>query len=136
LSLSVSLDPQNPAAMPLIATPWADKCEKLAREAEEAGELNEAETLRRGKYYLIVADTRRNESDNYFTDRNSARIISFGADCEDDGSYRHPDTRRRVSAADLRKANLNAPGNPNAYDTGDDIVVFIFGGGTTRRPPS
>jgi prepilin-type N-terminal cleavage/methylation domain-containing protein len=132
--IAVSLDPQNPAAMPLIATPWADKCENLARQAEEAGEKTEAERLRRGKYYLIVTDTVRDTEGNYAADKSTARIVSFGADCDDDGAYRHPDTGRRVTAADLRKANVNAPGTPNTYDTGDDIVVFIFGGGTTRRP--
>jgi prepilin-type N-terminal cleavage/methylation domain-containing protein len=137
--LVTKLDDNSVYAMPLIATPWADKCEKLAQQAEDAGEDAEAEELRRGKYYLIVTDIERDKDDNYYAVKDSARVISFGADCEDDGSYRKSvDTLEEgplVTAEDLRKANVNAPGDSNVYFTGDDIVVFIFGGGTIRRPP-
>jgi prepilin-type N-terminal cleavage/methylation domain-containing protein len=129
-----TFDGSETMAMPLIATPWADKCEKLAIQAEDAGEHSEAERLRRGKYYLIANDTKINNDGNDFADKNTARIVSFGADCEDSGSYQYAGSSRRATARDLRKANVNAPGNPNAYYTNDDIVVFIFGGGTTRRP--
>jgi prepilin-type N-terminal cleavage/methylation domain-containing protein len=119
------LGASEPTAMPLIATPWADKCEKLALQAEEAGEESEAEQFRRGKYYLIVTDTVVNADRTYSADKESARVISFGADCEDSGSFRSAGAFGRAEAKDLRRTD---------YDTGDDIVVFIFGGGTTRRP--
>lgn len=132
--ITVRLDSMESTTTPLIATPWADKCEQLAREAEEAGETTEADRLRRGKYYLIVTDTITDEDGNYATDRNTARIVSFGADCEDSGSYRRLDGMGKVTATDLRKLNVEADESPDGYFTADDIVVFIFGGGTPRRP--
>ncbi len=130
----VQLDPADTVSMPLIATPWANTCENMAREAEEAGETAQAERLRRGKYYLIVTDTVMDDDGNLHADKNTARIISFGPDCEDSGSYQYPDRSTRVTAAQLRKVNVVDPGNDNAYYSGDDIVMFIFGGGTTRQP--
>jgi len=38
-------------ALPIITTPWADVCEELAQQAEDSGNAEEAERIRRGKYY-------------------------------------------------------------------------------------
>ena len=115
---------------PLIATPWSDKCEKLAQQAEEAGDDIDAEKIRRGKYYLVVGGQ----------DKNEARIICFGVDCADSGSfckdYMADAPSDHVTADDLRKPNIydsDNPDNPDYYYTGDDIVIFIFGGGVTRH---
>jgi type II secretory pathway pseudopilin PulG len=133
------LGPAGEYYFPFVATPWAEKCEKLALEAEESGDDQEAETLRRGKYYLIVVD--RDEDNNFNPIKNTARVVCFGADCEDDGSYyKDYDTNNptiRATANDLRKPNIydsNNPDNLDYYNTKDDIVVFIFGGGVMRKP--
>ena len=146
--IRVKLDPDDAYAhyLPLIATSWADKCEKLAKQAEEAGDDEEAEKFRRGKYYLIVRD-KRNEKNNYGKAPgfdNTARIVCFGADCEDSGSYYidfiQDDPARRTTANDLRKPPIfdldhdQYNEDSEFYDTGDDIVVFIFGGGAVRKP--
>jgi hypothetical protein len=124
---------------PLVATPWAENCEKLAQEAEASENDEDAEKFRRGKYYLIVTD--KNEDDNYKPMRNTARIICFGANGEDDGSYfvdyKETNPKIRTTADDLRKPNVynsDDPDNPDYYYTGDDMVVFIFGGGVQRKP--
>ena len=118
---------------PLVASPWVDKCEKLAEEAEERGAGKEAERLRRGQYYLIVTDK---DGDGHQI-KNTARIISFGANCRDDGSYHKDyvksDPQELTGLNDLRKPNINDLDNPDYYPTGDDLVVFIFGGGVMRK---
>ena len=123
--------PMDGTYFPLVATPWSDKCEKLAQQAEEAGDDKDAEKFRRGKYYLIVGGQ----------DKNEARIICFGVDCADSGSfckdYMSDAPSDHVTADDLRKPNIydsDNPNNPDHYYTGDDIVIFIFGGGVTRKP--
>lgn len=121
---------QDENYFPLIATPWSDKCEKLAQQAEESGDDIDAEKFRRGKYYLIVGSQ----------DKNEARIICFGVDCADSGSfykdYKSDAPSDPVTADDLRKPNIydtDNPDNTEYYYTGDDIVIFIFGGGVTRH---
>ena len=123
--------PKHGHYLPLVATPWSDKCEKLAQQAEESGDDKDAEKFRRGKYYLIVGGQ----------DKNEARIICFGVDCADSGSfckdYMADAPSDHVTADDLRKPNIydsDNPDNPDYYYTGDDIVIFIFGGGVTRKP--
>jgi prepilin-type N-terminal cleavage/methylation domain-containing protein len=136
--LIARLDAADATAMPLVATPWAEKCEELAQQAEEAGDGAEAETLRRGKYYLIVSENELDDEGQYSSAKNTARIICFGADCEDGGSYLKSDAQTGEAAPatveDFRKANVNDPSDPECYYTEDDIVVFIFGGGAVRRP--
>ena len=123
---------------PMIATPWANACETMAQAMEDQDDLMEAEKLRRGKYYLIVAD----EDGKNKLINNTARIISFGANCLDDGSYhkdyeaQNPDQFTKIK--DLRKPSPKKESkmkNPDSYySTGDDLVMFIFGGGNTRTP--
>ena len=69
----------NPVSLPVIATPWADKCEKDAIEAEEGGDDVEAEKLRRGKYYQILKPiwTR----DRWEIYKDAASIVCRGEDC-------------------------------------------------------
>ena len=44
----------NPVYLPVIATPWADECEKMALEEIAKGDPNElAAEYRRGKYYQL-----------------------------------------------------------------------------------
>jgi hypothetical protein len=129
---------EDSTAMPLVGTPWADKCEELAQQAEESGNTDEAETIRRGKYYLIVSDPEVDDEGQYSSAKSTARIICFGFDCVDSGSYRKTDeetgSETPVTAEDLRKANVNDPDDEDCYYTEDDIVVFVFGGGAVRRP--
>ncbi len=140
MDTTTKLNKTDTCAMPLISTPWADGCEELALQAEDRGEYAEADRLRRGKYYLITADITKDSSGEYETNKNTARVISFGADCLDSGSYMRADPgavsqRLRTTITELRKFNVSKPLDPDCYYTGDDIVVFIFGGGSTRRPP-
>lgn len=123
---------------PMVATPWADACEAMAQAMEDQDDLEEAEKFRRARYYLIVTDK---DEDGVPID-NTTRIISFGANCLDDGSY-HKDYKAEnpgqfTKINDLRKPapkNNNKMGNPdNYYSTGDDLIMFIFGGGNTRTP--
>jgi hypothetical protein len=119
---------------PLVASPWSEKCEALAIEAEESGKTDEASKLRRGKYYLIITD--RDEDLNPIKD--TARIISFGQDCWDSGAYYkdfdQSNPSVRATTEDLRKAQGSDEGSEFQYDTGDDLVMFIFGGGPIRKP--
>ncbi len=132
--------PDNDYYFPMIATPWADACEAMAQAMEDQDDMEEAEKLRRGKFYLIVAD--EDKEKNNAPINNTTRIISFGANCFDDGSY-HKDYEDKNSTEltrikDLRKPAPKKEGkmkNPDDYySTGDDIVMFIFGGGNTRTP--
>ncbi len=129
----VALNSDDEYPFGLILSPFAEKCEETALEAENSGESGEAEKLRRGKYYLIVVDR-----DNNTPLKDTARIISFGPDCRDSGAYytdydqENPDTP--ATAEDLRKIQGSDAGSLYQYDTGDDLVVFIFGGGPVRRP--
>ena len=91
---------------PVLADAWFDP--------------GETETARRRHYYRIVMDA---PQDNTLTNRTTARIISFGANGKDDGSYSNESGL--ATADDLR--------NPT-NDLGDDLVMFIFGGGPTRHP--
>ena len=123
--VSASFDPDGPDGprkeryIPLIATPWADSCEKNAQKEEDLGNNDLAEKYRKGKYYLIVGGQEKKE----------ARIVCFGANCLDDGSYcKDHDQERPINRATAQDLN-----NPE-YDTGDDVVVFIFGGGFMRSP--
>ncbi len=123
---------------PMVATPWADACEAMAQAMEDQDDLKEAEKFRRGKYYLIVTDK---DGAGAPID-NTARIINFGANCLDDGSY-HKDYADKeptefTKINDLRKPapkkNSTMKNPDDYYSTGDDIVMFIFGGGNTRTP--
>ena len=139
-NLRVRLDDTDASyAFPLIAVPWADVSEELAQTEEAAGNTQSAERLRRGKYYLIVVD--RDPDNHYALLTDTARIVCFGPDGKDSGAYykdydaENPKTL--VTADDLRKMPSCDSGKTegdDCYYTGDDMVMFIFGGGATRRP--
>jgi len=124
-------------ALPIITTPWADVCEELAQQAEDSGNAEESECIRRGRYYLIIID----KDEDYRPLKETARIVCFGPDGKDSGSYYkdfdQEDPSTLATAEDLRKLPTCDPDDDESdycYETGDDLVVFIFGGGATRQP--
>jgi hypothetical protein len=131
------LDSDSSHAFPLITTPWAEISEELAREASDAGHSQEAERIRRGRYYLIIMD----RDEDYAPLKETARIVCFGPDGKDSGSYckdfDQEDPSTFATAEDLRKlpaSDSESQDGDDYYDTGDDLVVFIFGGGAPRCP--
>ena len=92
-----------PAYFPLIVDAWFNG--------------NEPEIEREKHYYRIVMDSSQ--------DKDTARIISFGPDGEDSGSFLNTTTGSATTASDLKDPD---------YKTGDDLVMFIFGTGATRSP--
>lgn len=135
-NLRVRLDTDTSYAFPLIATPWADVSEELAEAAETSKDTQLAERLRRGKYYFIVVD--RDPDNGYALLTDTARIVCFGPDGKDSGAYykdydsENPTTP--VTADDLRKMpTCDSTSSDDCYKTGDDLVMFIFGGGATRQ---
>lgn len=131
------VDPDSSYAFPLINTPWADAVEELAQEAEDSGDDEEAERIRRGKYYLIIVD----KDEDYRPLKDTARVVCFGPDGKDSGSYYkdfdQEDPATPATAEDLRKlptCDEDQKESDYCYETGDDLVVFIFGGGPTRQP--
>jgi len=79
--------------LPAIATPWADKCEKMAREAEKNGDDDLAKEYRKGKYYQILQPIKscttwsvrggnyQCASYGYVIPKNMACIVCNGPDC-------------------------------------------------------
>ncbi len=128
-----AIDNSEKYPFPIVTSPWAEKCEALAVEAEDSGYAEEAEKLRRGKYYLLVID--RNQDQTPL--RETARIVSFGRDCCDSGSYYTDYDEANPSvpatAGDLRKLQGTDTLDSYQYDSGDDLVLFVFGGGPVRR---
>jgi len=110
--------------IPLIATPWAGLCETRAQRESDAGDAATAAEYLRGRYYLILVErypVGHPQAGQQITD--DARIISFGANGLDDGA-------EGAAAAALRIPE----GSAGYVDIGDDLVMFIFGTGPTRRP--
>ena len=135
--VSVRLDPdgaENPRGLvflPLVATPWFDKCETLAKQREDEGDVILAEEYRRGRYYFILTDKDKDGSPV----KDTARIFCFGANCLDDGSYyRNYAEGEFATVDDLRKPNIDDPDDSSVYFTNDDLMIFIFGGGPSRGP--
>ena len=80
--------------LPAIATPWADKCEKMAKEAEKNMDDDLAKQYREGKYYQILQPKRscarwdvspncdyQCTSYRYEIPKNVACIVCNGPDC-------------------------------------------------------
>ena len=126
---------------PLITTPWFENCENNAQQEEEKNNKRQALNYRKGGYYLILGGQ----------DKNMARIVCFGSNGVDDGSESRQKGRYydgntwsappenftlkelfRLPNRNYEKAR-KFPDEP-AYYTGDDIVVFIFSGGSIRCP--
>ena len=113
----------NPVYLPVIETPWADKFEKMADEAEEAEESAPAQEYRKGKYYQILVDVtlecvRRSGPRGTCSEwkwkqlLDTARLVCHGTNGIDDGGALYP--------------------VPD--DIGDDMVVFVFGNDIIRTP--
>ena len=89
---------------------------------------------------MIVADEDKDNKNAPMN--NTARIISFGTNCIDDGSYyKDYDDKNSTELTQMKDLRKPSPkkegrmGNPDDYySTGDDIVMFIFGSGNTRTP--
>ena len=105
---------------PLIATPWADGCEEMAVEEEAIGYNDKAEVYRKGKYYHIIVE---HQGEKQL--KHTARIICFGANCLDDGTYFNEKRGRFTTADDLKSGS---------YGTGDDIAMSAFGTWPSRFP--
>ena len=105
---------------PLIATPWIHVCEEKAREEEALDENEKGEEYRKGKYYHILVEHEQGKQV-----KDTARIICFGQNCLDDGSFFNEEKNYFTTVNDL---------NEEKYNTGDDIVMFIFGTQPMRFP--
>ena len=111
---------QEATFFPLIAVPWIDACEAKAREEEALGEINKAKEYRKGKYYHIIVE---HEGEKQLKD--TARIVCFGRNCLDDGSLFNGEKGHFTTKDDLKE---------ESYDTGDDMVMFVFGTHPSRFP--
>ncbi len=139
--------------VPVIATPWAADIEQIAREAKEEGDKSLAEKYRKGKYYHIRVEwiEKRYVSpwpeilhyqegkgavarmrNGIRQDKTTARIICYGENGLDDGSYcRKYDDEGNCKEG--RETTIEELKDPD-FDIGDDLVMFIFGDGVTRVP--
>ncbi|MCK4824363.1 prepilin-type N-terminal cleavage/methylation domain-containing protein [bacterium] len=72
----------NHVNLPAITTPWADKCEKMAKEAEKNGDDDLAKQYRKGKYYQILKPVKPVETVNKWEiPKDTACIVCRGPDC-------------------------------------------------------
>jgi prepilin-type N-terminal cleavage/methylation domain-containing protein len=149
--------------LPVISTPWADDLEEAALEAE-ASDLDLAAELRKGKYYQILVYSRNTGEVTYSPSGEiriirwsdwiqvpeTAVVISRGPDglpgAEGDdqtvgaedywkecaGMWQHGLTTQQRQCFD--RLMITDPDDPEYVDIGDDMVLFIFGGGTVRSP--
>ena len=139
--------------LPVISTPWAANLESEAMEAEvDAPDL--AAKLRKGKYYQILVysrNTRENNKGAYWIQvPETAVVISRGpdglpgADGDDETvgaedywaecaamSQSGPTNEQRQCFDRLMITDRD---DPDYVNIGDDMVLFIFGGGTVRSP--
>ncbi len=139
----------DPVILPVISTPWADGLEASALEIE-ADDPSYAAQLRKGKYYQILVYSRDagDDSSLWIQVPETAVVISRGPDGMpgsegDDGTVGAEDYW--TECADMNDGDLTAgqrqcferlmitdPDDPEYVDIGDDMVLFIFGGGTVR----
>ena len=141
--------------VPLVAVPWASGIEQAAREAEENGDESLGALYRKGKYYHIRVKLEENKEllpwcDVNDTaaclvsytwpepldrkgprqDKDTARIICYGENGLDDGSYckEYDGTGNCVTETTIEELK-----DPD-FDIGDDLVMYIFADGFTRSP--
>ena len=104
--------------LPVVANPWATKFEDNLKKAYKENNQEEIDKWEAFSFYWILW---RNEK--------NARIICFGANGKDDGSfceeYNEDESCKKFTTAEKL--------NDLDYDIGDDIVMFIFSG-RTRSP--
>jgi len=105
--------------LPVIANPWANKFKDNLKKAYEENNQEEIDKWEAASFYWILGGRNKKE----------ARIICFGANGKDDGSfceeYNEDGSCKKLTTADKL--------NDLDYDIGDDIVMFIFSG-RTRSP--
>ena len=148
-------DVENEAGgyIPVIATPWASDIERAAGDAEDEGDNSLAERYGKGKYYHIhvkvespgrlpcwpeivvnmlgsFPEPRRRSG--ILQDKTTARIICYGENGLDDGSY-CKEYDKDGSCKEGRETSIEELKDPD-FDIGDDLVMFIFGDGFTRVP--
>ena len=139
--------------VPLVAVPWASGIEQAAREAEENGDESLGALYRKGKYYHIRVKLEENKelrpwcdvtenpvSEGKYAwpldrngprqDKNTARIICYGENGLDDGSYCKEYDGMGNCVAETTIEELKDPD----FDIGDDLVMYIFADGFTRSP--
>jgi prepilin-type N-terminal cleavage/methylation domain-containing protein len=69
----------NHVYLSAIGTPWADKCEKVAKAAEKNGDDDLAKQYRKGKYYQILKPVKT--GDKWEIPKDTACIVCRGPDC-------------------------------------------------------
>ena len=138
--------------IPVIATPWASGIEQAALDAEDEGNDFLAERYRKGKYYhihvkadhggdlspwpeIVIGGYTRYRSrprSGILQDKTTARIICYGENGLDDGSY-CKEYDNDGSCKEGRETTIEELKDPD-FDIGDDLVMFIFGDGFRRVP--
>lgn len=112
-------DEQTGDYIPVVANPWYNKFKDQLKKAYKENNQEEIDKWEAVSFYWIIGQTRKD-----------ARIICFGSNGRDDGSFHYKDEKGNIienkfaTADDLN--NLD-------YDIGDDIVMFVFSG-RTRSP--
>jgi prepilin-type N-terminal cleavage/methylation domain-containing protein len=104
--------------LPVVANPWATKFKDNLKKAYEENNQEEIDKWEALSFYWILW---RNEK--------KARIICFGANGKDDGSF----CEEYNEDGSCKKFTTAEKLNDLDYDIGDDIVMFIFSG-RTRSP--
>ena len=150
-TIAVDQDGDN---VPLIAVPWASDIEQVAR---DEGDDALAEKYRKGKYYHIRVKLELNKElppwmgkintfstglqpslimpvkrNGILQDKTTARIICYGENGLDDGSY-CKEYDEEGNCAEDQETTIEELRDLD-FDIGDDLVMFIFGDGFTRVP--
>ncbi len=149
--------------LPVISTPWADDLESQALDAESDAPALAAE-YRKGKYYQILVYSRNTGVITYMPSGEikemlwdewvqvpeTAVVISRGPDglpgtegddttigAEDYWNECAAMWQHGLTSAQRRcfgRLMITDPDDPGYVDIGDDLILFIFGGGTVRSP--
>ena len=146
----------DPVLLPVISTPWSDGLEASALEIEAENPSLAAE-LRKGRYYQILVYSRNtgtteNGQDTYTSVwiqvPETAVVISRGPDglpgTDGDAGTVGAETYWKACAAMsdfgpataqrqcFKRLMITDPNDSEYVDIGDDMILFIFGGGTVR----
>lgn len=106
--------------LPVVANPWATKFEDDLKKAYKENNQEEIDKWEAASFYWILGGQAIKE----------ARIICFGSNGKDDGSFHYKDKKDGLMENKFATADDL---NDLEYDIGDDIVMFIFSG-RTRSP--
>jgi hypothetical protein len=113
-------DEQTGTYLPVVANPWYTKFEDQLKKAYEKNNQQEIDKWEAAGFYWILGTQNRKE----------ARIMCFGSNGKDDGSFHYKD--KEDNLMEVKFATADDLNNLD-YDIGDDIVMFIFSG-RTRSP--